>query len=97
MVAMTTDVIAITNDHAWTDNDDVTTPTTSEQPHPGHPSEKTLDDFNKNAKRTNGTHFTRVRGGVDNADVWEGDVTKHFSVKKGVFSGGRQFSEWGVW
>ena len=33
------------------------------------------------------------------ADFWEGDATKHFSVKKRVFSvkGGRQFSEWGVW
>ena len=33
------------------------------------------------------------------ADFWEGDATKHFSVKKEVFSekGGRQSSESGVW
>ena len=32
---------------------------------------------------------------VFRADFWEGDATKHFSVKKGLFSekGGRQFSE----
>ena len=37
MAAMTTDVTTSTNDHAWTD--DLTTPTTSEQPLPEHPSE----------------------------------------------------------
>ena len=33
------------------------------------------------------------------AGVWEGDATKHFSVKKRVFQwkGGRQFSESRVW
>ena len=33
------------------------------------------------------------------ADFWEGDATKHFSVKKRGFQckGGRQFSESGVW
>ena len=32
------------------------------------------------------------------ADVWEGGTTKHFSVGKWAFqwTGGRQFSEWGV-
>ena len=30
--------------------------------------------------------FKTLQGCLVRADFWEGDVTKHFSVKKGIFS-----------
>ena len=42
-----TDVTAITNDHAWTRHNDVTTPTISDQPILEHPSELP-SEFNTN-------------------------------------------------
>ena len=49
MVVSIHDVTIVTNDHAWTDNDDRTTPTTSEIPHPEHPSDPS--EFNKMAQK----------------------------------------------
>ena len=46
MVAIMTDLTVATNDHAWTRQNDMTTPTTSESTHPEHPSD--LLELNKN-------------------------------------------------
>ena len=47
-------------------------------------------DFNTKAKAKTyvwGINFTSISvSTVFSADFWEGDATKHFSVKKGVFS-----------
>ena len=42
------------------------------------------------------TEATRIKSPLLRADFWEGDATKHFSVKKGVFSkneGGNSVNE----